>query len=219
MPSQKKNKLKVLEAGDFLSWVVEMNGAIRGKNDSNVSCHGCVACCTSSQFVHIGPGEAETLSHIPKKLLFPAPRMPLGHFLLGYDKRGHCPMLIHQKCSIYEYRPRTCRTYDCRIFSAAGLLPDENQVSIARQAKRWHFSFQNEDDCNHRKAVQAAAVFLRKNTGKLPPEIFPRTTTQWAVLAFRIHEAFLKKDDKTGRWVGVDSVSDAVLNSILRRVR
>ena len=34
---------------------------------------------------------------------------------------GHCPMLVDGRCSIYEHRPRTCRTYDCRVFPAAGL--------------------------------------------------------------------------------------------------
>ena len=30
-------------------------------------------------------------------------------------------MLVDGRCSIYEHRPRTCRTYDCRIFTATGL--------------------------------------------------------------------------------------------------
>jgi Fe-S-cluster containining protein len=219
MPPPKSKKKKSLPAGDFSLWAGELKDAMSGQRDSRVPCHGCVACCTSSQFIQIEPDETKALSHIPKKLLFPAPRMPLGHFILGYDKRGHCPMLVGKKCSIYEYRPRTCRTYDCRIFSASGLLPDEGQVSIARQAKRWHFSFQNEADRHRRKAVQVAAVFLRENTGKLPPEISPRNMTQLAVLAFRVHEAFLKKDKKTGRWLVVASVSDKVLGSILRQLQ
>ena len=60
-------------------------------------CGTCTACCTSSQFVHIGPDEVDTLAHIPAELLFPAPRMPKGHVLLGYDERGHCPMLIDER--------------------------------------------------------------------------------------------------------------------------
>ena len=109
-----------LSAGDFSTWVIEMQGALRG-GQSDVPCGGCTACCTSSQFIHIGPDETETLSHIPTELMFPAPRAPAGHVLLGYDENGHCPMLIDDQCSIYEHRPRTCRTYDCRVFPAAGL--------------------------------------------------------------------------------------------------
>ena len=96
-------------------------------------CNGCTACCTSSQFVHIGPDETDTLAHIPAELLFPAPLRPRGHVLMGYDERGHCPMLIDNRCSIYEHRPQTCRTYDCRVFPAAGVeLEDEDKVLIAR---------------------------------------------------------------------------------------
>ncbi len=38
-------------------------------------------------------------------------------------------------------RPQTCRTYDCRIFPAAGLGMDDDEGLIARQARRWQFSF------------------------------------------------------------------------------
>src|SRR6202042_743356 len=114
---------------------------------SVVPCDGCTACCTSSQFVAIGPDETDTLAHIPAELLFPAPRQPAGHVLLGYDERGHCPMLIENRCSIYEHRPRTCRSYDCRIFAAAGLeLDDAEKVAIADRVRQWRFSFPSTDD-------------------------------------------------------------------------
>ena len=65
--------------------------------------------------------------------------MPEGHLLLGFDEHGRCPMLVRGACSIYESRPRTCRTYDCRVFAAAGVTPDE-QPDIAAQVRRWRFS-------------------------------------------------------------------------------
>ncbi len=77
-----------------------LQGAIRGERGSEVPCGSCTACCTSSQFVHIGPDETDTLARIPAALLFPAPRQPPGHVLLGYDERGHCPMLVDGRCSI-----------------------------------------------------------------------------------------------------------------------
>ncbi|MFI5042361.1 MAG: YkgJ family cysteine cluster protein, partial [Acidimicrobiales bacterium] len=101
-----------LAAGDFSSWVAEIRVALRGERGSEVPCGGCTACCTSSQFVHIAPDETDTLSHIPAELLFRAPLLPPGHVVLGYDERGRCPMLVDARCSIYEHRPRTCRTYD-----------------------------------------------------------------------------------------------------------
>ena len=120
-----------LPAGDFSSWITDVQAAIRGERAADVPCRGCTACCRSSQFVHIGPDETDTLSHIPAELLFPAPRLPRGHVLLGYDERGHCPMLVDDQCSIYEHRPVTCRAYDCRVFPATGVAVDDKPL-IAR---------------------------------------------------------------------------------------
>jgi hypothetical protein len=147
-----------LDAGDFSSWLSNMQSALRGERAADVPCGECTACCTSSQFVHIAPDETETLAHIPPELLFPAPRMPPGHVVLGYDERGHCPMLVDNRCSIYEHRPRTCRTYDCRIFPAAGIAVDGDKPLIARQVARWRFSFRSDADRTGYKAVQAAAA-------------------------------------------------------------
>src|ERR671913_1128381 len=116
-----------------------MRAALEGTADADVPCGTCTACCTASQFVHIAPDERDTLAHIPKALLFPAPRLPAGHVLMGYDERGHCPMLRDGACTIYAHRPRTCRTYDCRVFPAAGLAPARVQVEIARRSARWRF--------------------------------------------------------------------------------
>ena len=130
------------DAGEFSSWLAGMQAALRGERGSDVPCDGCTACCTSSQFIHIGPDEIDTIAHIPAELLFPAPRLPRGHVLMGYDERGHCPMLIDGACSIYEHRPMTCRTYDCRVFPAAGVeLDDDDKALIARRASRWRFTF------------------------------------------------------------------------------
>jgi hypothetical protein len=53
------------EAGDFSSWLAGMQAAIRGERGSDVPCDGCTACCTSSQFIHVGPDETDTLARIP----------------------------------------------------------------------------------------------------------------------------------------------------------
>ena len=154
-----------LAAGDFSSWMSEMQLALDGEGDAHVPCAGCTACCTSSQFIHIGPDETDTLAHVPAELLFPAPRLPHGHVLLGYDQRGHCPMLIDNRCSIYEHRPRTCRTYDCRIFPATGVsLDDDEKELIARQARRWQFSFPTATDRSQRDAVRARGNVPRAST-------------------------------------------------------
>ncbi len=173
-----------LAAGDFAAWMVEIRAAIRGDGVADVPCGGCTACCTSSQFVHISPDETDTLAHIPAELLFAAPRLPRGHVLLGYDDRGHCPMLIDNRCSIYEHRPRTCRTYDCRVFPATGVaLDDDDKVLIARQARRWRFSFGVGD--GQYEAAHSAAKYLHDHADG------PTTSTQFAVTAIELHDEFL----------------------------
>jgi hypothetical protein len=209
-----------LAAGDFSSWMVEIQAAIRGERGSVVPCGGCTACCTSSQFVHIEPDETDTLAHIPAELLFPAPRLPRGHVVLGYDERGHCPMLIDNQCSIYEHRPRTCRTYDCRVFPAAGIGVDDNdddKVLIGRQARRWKFSFPTEADQTQQDAVRTAAAFLDDHAGLLPDGAAPTNATQRAVVAIELHDAFLCRDDETGRTTVVDPEPGVVRVELMRR--
>ena len=207
-----------LDAGGFSSWMVQMQGALRGEHDSDVPCDGCTACCTSHQFVHIGPQETETLSHIPRELLFPAPRLPRGHMLLGYDGRGHCPMLIDNRCSIYDHRPLTCRTYDCRVFPAAGVEPtDDDKVLIAERARRWRFSFPEQAGRDQLGAVRAAAAFLSDHPDLLPDGA-ATSTTQLAVHAVEVHGAFLRHDDETDRSTIVDADPD-VVRAELRRHR
>ena len=180
-----------LDAGDFSTWMDKIAGALRGDHGSDVPCGTCTACCTSSQFIHIAPDETDALAHIPRQLTFPAPRLPKGHVLMGYNENGHCPMLIDNTCSIYEHRPRTCRTYDCRVFPAAGLdVDDETKVLIGRQAKRWRFRHASADGETRHEAVRAAARFLNERAA----DIAPVTNTQRAVLAIELHDAFLAED-------------------------
>ena len=129
----------VLAAGEFSVWLAGMEAVLRGEAESTVPCGTCTACCTSSQFVHIDPDEIDALAHIPAALRFPAPGLPKGHVVLGYDERGRCPMLGDRGCTIYEHRPRACRTYDCRVFVATGIEPDAGQPAVAAQVRRWRF--------------------------------------------------------------------------------
>jgi uncharacterized protein len=174
-----------LSAGRFPFWLDQIG--------VDVPCGTCTACCTSSQFVHIGPDERDTLSRIPRALLFPAPGLPKGNVVMGFDERGHCPMFVDGACSIYEHRPRTCRTYDCRVFPAAGLEPDhDGRADIARQVRRWKFDFPEADDEVLQSAVAAAAAYLRANANLLPG-LVPSNATQLASLAIRIREVFLER--------------------------
>ncbi len=187
-----------LPAGDFESWLGEMAAVIRHERSAEVPCGDCTGCCTSSYFVHIEPDETETLRHIPPALLFPAPGLPAGNLLLGYDERGQCPMLVDGACSIYESRPRTCREYDCRVFPAAGLDPDgPTKVAIRGRTQRWRFSFPTGDDHLRHRAVQAAARYLAAHPECFPDGRAPGTPEDLAVAAINAHEAFLSPSTTT----------------------
>jgi Fe-S-cluster containining protein len=151
-----------LPAGDFGDWLAELAAALRGEGETDVACGSCVGCCSSSQFILVEADEVDALAHIPPRLLFPAPRMPMGNVLMGYDEHGRCPMLSDQGCTIYEHRPRTCRTYDCRVFPAADVFPDEPEKAlVAARAHQWQFSYANDRDRALHEAVRAAAAEVR----------------------------------------------------------
>jgi hypothetical protein len=210
-----------LDAGDFSAWIQQVQEAIGGQHGSDVPCDGCTACCTASQFVPIEPDEAETLAHIPAELLFPAPRRPRGHLLLGYDERGHCPMLVDGGCSIYEHRPRACRTYDCRVLPAAGVAIDgePGKAAIGRRVGRWRFSYPTQADRAQHEAVRTAAAFLRQHDGELPEGAVPATATGLAVLAIELHGLFLDRNTESGRTSVVAPAPSVVRVELARRSR
>jgi Fe-S-cluster containining protein len=153
-----------LDAGEFRQWVAAARQAIAEGGDATVPCRGCTACCRSFQFVEVGPDESDALAHIAPALLFPAPGRP-GFNVLGYDERGHCPMLVDDRCSIYEHRPRACRTYDCRVFAAAGLEPDEpGKEALTERVRRWQFTYADDDARRQHDKVREAAACTAHTT-------------------------------------------------------
>jgi Fe-S-cluster containining protein len=107
-------------------------GGDRREQGSEVPCGDAPRAARSSQFVHIGPTR-RTRSPTSTRGCCSGAAPAAGHVVMGYDERGRCPMLIDEVCSIYEHRPRTCRTYDCRVFPAAGIEPDDKPlIAIAR---------------------------------------------------------------------------------------
>ena len=169
--------MDTIPAGSFAAWARATQMVLRTSGTADVPCEGCTACCRSAQFIHVAPDEAEALARIPKALLAPAPGLPSGHVVMGYDERGHCPMLVDDRCSIYEHRPRTCRTYDCRVFNATGVDVDHKPL-IAERVARWRFDTTDDVDARHAAAVHAAAEFVADRADR-------------AALAVAIHDLFL----------------------------
>ena len=213
--SEAMTEVQDLSAGCFSSWLRRTRYALVKENGADVPCGECNACCRSSYFIHIRPEETQTLTRIPRKLLFAAPLMPKGNVLLGYDEKGHCPMLIDDQCSIYEHRPITCRSYDCRIFPAAGIAAGEDAKALINlQIRRWKFSYPTKRDLDLHTAVQAAARFLRERVECFPAGVVPSNPTQLAILAIKVYDVFLKYNTgKTGPVVPDLEVVKAVMEA------
>jgi hypothetical protein len=113
--------------------------------------------------------------------------------LLGYDQQGRCPMLAGGRCSIYEHRPLTCRTYDCRVFAAAGTPADRD--AITRQARRWKFALPSQADRDEYAAVRATARFVRERAECFPASAAPSDPVHVALLAIRVYKVSLEPGD------------------------
>jgi len=199
-----------LATDSFSSWLIATRDAYKNGGSADVPCGECNACCRSSYFIHITPNEKETLQHIPKELLFSAPGLPKGNVLMGFDQEGRCPMLSNNRCSIYQYRPLTCRSYDCRVFSATGLVEEERDL-ISQQASRWKFKFQSEEDRVLYFYVRAAADFIIENQSMFPDGFVPGNPTQQAMLAIQVHDFFRGYEKhKTDKHLLVEKILTAV---------
>lgn len=189
-----------LLAGSFGQWLRAARAAQRSPTTTNVACGACNACCRSSYFIHIGPHERRTLARIPKSLLFKAPGMPRGHVLMGYDEHGRCPMLVDDRCSIYEDRPQTCRDYDCRLFTATHMLAGgDDKRDINHRIRRWQFSHDEPGDETAAEALAAAAAFLARHASAFPAGFLPTHPTQLALIALEVYDLFeARTDDETG---------------------
>jgi len=83
----------------------------------NVPCGTCVLCCEKLA-PHLTPEEVASglypLSLIQPTLEQLQANPDIGPIVTLYRKKeGGCGMLIDKKCSIYDYRPTSCRQFDC----------------------------------------------------------------------------------------------------------
>jgi len=178
-----------LPAGSFSRWLTRMSLALMSEGASDVPCGDCTACCKGSYFIHVQPGEA-ALGRIPAALLFPAPGARAVR-VMGYDVQGRCPMLAGDRCSIYEDRPQTCRTYDCRIFAATGLAePGAAKAPIMARAARWRFDYTDEAERQRHEQLKSAAWSVVGAADALGG-VLPGNATQLAMLLVRHHALLL----------------------------
>ena len=145
------------DAGEFGSWLSTFDAALRLDDSVDVPCDGCTACCTSGQLIPVESDDRDALAYLPADALVPMPGQP-GQRVLRHDDSGRCSQLTEAGCSVYLHRPRACRTYDCRIFPAAGVRPDK--PLIAEQALRWRFRYSSVAEHQSHAAVRTAALVL-----------------------------------------------------------
>jgi Fe-S-cluster containining protein len=177
-------------AGDFSDWLRAMRAALRGDMGMDVACGTCVGCCTSSYFIKVRPHETRAIEAIGRENLLPAPG-PRGEWLMGFDERGHCAMYGAQGCKVYRDRPDTCRTYDCRVFTATGTNAGDERVVINERIASWRFTYPTELDVAEQRAVTAAANFIRRHPVRFPNGRVPSRPAEIAVLAVKTYEVFM----------------------------
>lgn len=149
--------MQIRDAGDFGEWLDGFRVAVTAGRAVDVPCGACTACCRSGQLIPVQQDEADALAHIRPEDLAPMPG-EVGTFVLTHDDGGRCSQLAAEGCTVYEHRPRACRNYDCRIFPAAGVLPDA--PLIAEAAAGWRFSHASSLDRQRQSSVRTAAVVL-----------------------------------------------------------
>jgi Fe-S-cluster containining protein len=186
-----------LSAGDFSVWLHETRHALRTGTAVDVPCGTCTACCTSSYFIHIRAEETGALERIDKEVRAPARGMNKGDWLMGFDEQGVCPQLKNVTseqtggtCAIYSDRPRTCRSYDCRVFAAAGITAGDDKPRINARVEKWSFDYPTRRDREEHEAVQAAAHFIQKNAALFPGGKVPEDPSQLAILAIQVSDVF-----------------------------
>lgn len=178
-------------AGGFSEWLRAMRAALASNGGMNVDCGDCRGCCTSSYYVKVRAHETSAAARIGEHRLEPgSPRDP-GSRLMGFHANGHCLMLANGNCSIYEDRPETCRSYDCRVYAAAGMNAGDDKPVINARVAEWEFSYPEGRDRTEHRAVQAAAKHLREQVVRFPGGHVPSRASEIAVLAVKSYTVFL----------------------------
>jgi Fe-S-cluster containining protein len=129
---------------------------------------------------------------VPAWLLLEPEDAPEGLRYMGYREDGTCPMLVKRQCRVYAQRPQTCRDFDCRIFTAAGIASaGKDKPLIDERLSVWRFSYASAEDFAAHEAIQAAAAFLQGEAREVPGFHFPVAPIAIAGLALKAHTVFM----------------------------
>lgn len=121
--------------------------------NAEVPCGGCTACCRRGYEMILTEKESSIL---------PFELSSTGQKILQRNE-GVCALFVDGKCSVYNTRPASCKKYDCRIFSMAGIVPTElldvGYIPFAISTKN------RQEDINKYAMRLAAAASLRNGSG------------------------------------------------------
>jgi len=103
-----------------------------GRGDAGpVPCGACTACCHYPAVVVDERRDRKRLARLLTE------RSPDGELVLQRRSDGACVHLGEQGCTVYEQRPAVCRTFDCRVFAAMGLV---ERCGPNHQTPHWEFA-------------------------------------------------------------------------------
>lgn len=184
-----------VDAGPFGAWLEAACASLRGTAGTQVPCGDCVGCCVSSYHIPLRAQDAAAIERIPQHHLV---QSRSGQLHIQYRADGLCPLLGEGSCTIYAYRPQTCRDYDCRFFAAAGIDAGgpERRV-INTRVRQWRFTYPTAADCRAHDAVRTAAAFLQRQANHFPAGFAPTRPTGIAVQSVKAHAVFLDADAAT----------------------
>jgi uncharacterized protein len=194
-----------IDAGNFLAWLDAMQAVLRGAQDADVPCGDCVGCCVSSYPIPLRVTDEAARAAVPEQHLI-GPANPGEKWLMGFRDDGSCPFLVERACTIYAQRPRTCRDYDCRIYAAAGVMPDGERPVIERRVRAWQFRFPTEKDQQGAAAVAKAAEFIRSRRELFPAAMRAGSATAAAVMAIKSYALFLAPPASTDELRGAQII-------------
>jgi uncharacterized protein len=179
------------DAGDFDVWLADIQASFQDGLGTSVPCGDCRACCMSSYFIPVTPEDTPARAAIPPHLLVPVPGGSDGHFVLGHDAHGHCPLLRAGDCGIYPHRPAACKAYDCRVFAASGLLAESERSAINERVASWAFRYAAPESRQRHDAIKTAARFMQEHKSAFPGGRVPTAPGELAILAIKVHGVFL----------------------------
>ena len=107
-------------------------GQTWGRGDAGLVPGGaCTACCHYPHIVVDERRDRKRLAHLLTE------RSPEGELVLQRRSNGACVHLGERGCTVYEQRPAVCRTFDCRVFAAMGLV---ERCGPSHQTPGWEFA-------------------------------------------------------------------------------